>query len=420
MSEAGINEARFWGWLTHLAELTEPGRPWTRRAFSAEHAQGRRWLWEQMRSLGLDVSIDAAGNLIGRLQGTASCPGTIMIGSHSDTVAGGGRFDGIAGVITGLEIVAALKDSARPLRHSLEIVDFLAEEPNEFGLSCIGSRGMSGALDPDMLARRNAVGVSLREGLVAVGAATGSPAAAVRHDIAAFFELHIEQGPVLEQQAREVGIVTHIVGIRRIAVTFRGQAAHAGTTPLALRQDALVAAARFILDVRNEVDAAHAQLPFVIATIGEIHATPNAPNVVAGEVRLTLDLRSDETAGLETWTQRIHGLAERAGTAARAPLLEYRILSASEPTACAATLTSQLRRAAGALGLTQLDMVSGAGHDAAFIARVAPAAMVFVPSRGGLSHCAEEWTEPAALAKGIATLLGAVRRLDAAGGIPGA
>jgi len=412
LNVTGINESRFWGWLMHLAELTEPGRPWTRRAFSAEHARGRRWLSEQMRSLGLDVSIDAAGNLIGRLQGAASCPGTIMIGSHSDTVGGGGRFDGIAGVIAGLEIVAALEDGAWPPRHSLEIVDFLAEEPNEFGLSCIGSRGMAGALEPEMLERTNAAGVSLREGLIAVGA-SGAPAAAVRHDIAAFLELHIEQGPVLEQQACEVGIVTHIVGIRRIAVTFKGQAAHAGTTPLAVRQDALAAGARFLLDVRNEIDAAHAQKPFVIATVGEIHAAPNAPNVVAGEVRLTLDLRSDETAGLEAWTQRLHGLAERAGSAARAPLSEYRMLSASQPTACAAALTSQLRRAAGALGFTQLDMVSGAGHDAAFLARVAPAAMVFVPSRGGLSHCAEEWTEPAALAKGIATLLGAVRRLDA-------
>lgn len=401
-----------------LAQLTEPGRPWTRRAFSAEYARGRGWLSEQMRSLGLEVSIDAAGNLIGRLPGAASCSGTIMIGSHSDTVGGGGRFDGIAGVIAGLEIVAALEDGARPLRHSLEIVDFLAEEPNEFGLSCIGSRGMSGALEPDMLTRTNAAGVSLREGLIAVGAA-GSPAAAVRHDIAAFLELHIEQGPVLEQQAREVGIVTHIVGIRRIAVTFKGQAAHAGTTPLALRQDALLAAARFVLDVRNEVETARAQRPYVIATVGEIHAVPNAPNVVAGEVRLTLDLRSDETAQLEAWTQRIHGLAERAGSEARAPLSEYRMLSASRPTACAAALSSQLRYAAGALGFTQLDMVSGAGHDAAFVARVAPAAMLFVPSRGGLSHCAEEWTEPAALAKGIATLLGAVRRLDA-GEIKGA
>ncbi len=398
-----------------LAELTERDRPWTRRAFSPEYARGRRWLSERMRSLGLDVSVDAAGNLIGRLPGAPSFPRTIMIGSHSDTVAGGGRFDGIAGVIAGLEVAAALKDSATPLRHAVEIVDFLAEEPNEFGLSCIGSRGMSGALDLDMLARTNPGGVSLLEGLAAVGAASEPPGAAIRHDIAAFFELHIEQGPVLEQQRRDIGVVTHIVGIRRIAVTFKGQAAHAGTTPLPVRQDALVAAARFIVDVRNEVEEARLQPPFVIATVGEIYVTPNAPNVVAGEARLTLDLRSDQAAALEVWSERIRGLAERAGAAARARLSEYRLLSASQPTPCAAALTSQLRRAAGALGLTQMDMVSGAGHDAAFVAQVAPAAMVFVPSRDGLSHCAEEWTEPAALAKGIATLLGAVRRFDAAG-----
>ncbi len=402
-----------------LAKLTEPERPWTRRAFSPQHAQARRWLTAQMRALELDVSIDAAGNLIGRREGAASCQSTIMIGSHSDTVAGGGRFDGIAGVIAGLEIAAALKDTETRLRHSLEIVDFLAEEPNEFGLSCIGSRGMTGALEAEMLDRTNTQGVSLREGLLAVGAPPRALSSAIRQDIAAFFELHIEQGPVLESHARDVGIVTHIVSIRRLAVTFEGQAAHAGTTPLAQRQDALLAAACFVVDLRENVNESDAQLGFVIATIGEIHVTPNAPNVVAGEARVTVDLRSDEVSALEAWTTRIREIATLAAARARVRLLEYRVLSASQPTACAASLTRQLRYAAGALQLAQQDIVSGAGHDAAFIARIAPAAMLFVPSRGGLSHCAEEWTEPEELAKGIATLLGAVLRFDAADEDPG-
>ncbi len=408
-----INESRFWGWLMQLADLTEPGRPWTRRSFSTQHAEGRQWLATHMRALGLTVSTDACGNLIGRQEGTAPGAGTIMIGSHSDTVAGGGRFDGIAGVIAGLEVVAALNDFGTRLRCPLEIVDFLAEEPNEFGISCVGSRGMAGALDADMLARTNAVGVSLREGLRAVGADPDLLGVAVRHDIGAFFELHIEQGPVLETATREVGIVTHIVGIRRLAVTFKGQAAHAGTTPLDLRQDALVAAARFLIDLRQQIEDARRQSAFVIATVGEMYVLPNAPNVIPGEARLTVDLRSDVPAALDAWTEQIRELAERTSAGVGVHLSDYRVLSASLPTACTPALASALRQSADAHGFTHQDIVSGAGHDAAFVARVAPAAMLFVPSRGGLSHCAEEWTEPQALAKGIATLLGAVQRVDA-------
>ncbi len=410
----GIDEARFWRWLTELARLTEPERPWTRRAFSTQHAQGRQWIAVQMRALGLTVSIDASGNLIGRREGSAPGAGTIMIGSHSDTVVGGGRFDGIAGVIAGLEIAAALADLEVRLRCSLEIVDFLAEEPNEFGISCVGSRGMAGALDTDMLARTNAAGTSLRAGLRAVGADADPLAVAPRRDIRAFFELHIEQGPVLETGARDVGIVTHIVGIRRLAVTLDGQAGHAGTTPLELRQDALVAAARFLLDLRRQIEEAGRQPAFVIATVGEMHVSPNAPNVIPGEARLTVDLRSDAVTALDAWTERIRELAERTAAGCGVRLSDFRVLSSSLPTACAPPLASALRESAAKLDLSQQDIVSGAGHDAAFVARIAPAAMLFVPSRGGLSHCAEEWTEPQALAKGIAVLLGAVQRVDAA------
>jgi len=410
--EARINESRCWGWLMQLAELTDPERPWTRRAFSDRHAEGRQWLAARMREVGLTTSIDAAGNLIGRLPGSEPLPRTVMVGSHSDTVAGGGRFDGIAGVIAGLEIAATLKEGATRLRHPLEVVDFLAEEPNEFGLSCIGSRGMAGALDESMLARTNPAGVSLREGLVAVGAGTAPHDAAIRHDIAGFFELHIEQGPVLEQEQRDVGIVTHIVGIRRLAVIFEGQASHAGTTPLGLRRDALVASARFVMDLRQSLEDIRDRQPFVIATVGEIHIAPNAPNVIPGQAKLTVDLRSDNAAALGAWTDRVRALAGAAAAAANVRLSECRVLSASEPAACAPDLAIQLRAAAEELGLKQRDIVSGAGHDAAFLARVAPSAMLFVPSRGGLSHSAEEWTEPAELGKGVATLFRAVRRFD--------
>jgi N-carbamoyl-L-amino-acid hydrolase len=423
---SAVNEARCFGWLLQLGEITDPARPWTRTAFSERHGQGREFLAGRMRELGLVTSIDAAGNLIGRLEGTAPAAGTIMIGSHSDTVVGGGRFDGIAGVIAGLEIAAALNDGGVRLRHSLEIVDFLAEEPNEFGLSCVGSRGMAGALDADMLARKNRAGVTLREGIVATGADADAHAgagsrdagawigAARRSDVVAFFELHIEQGPVLEAQGLDVGVVTHIAGIRRLSLTFKGQAAHAGTTPLDLRADALVAAARFVLDLRGALESRRETQPFVIATVGEIHVAPNAPNVVPGEARVVVDLRSDASAALVTWADRIRVLGEEAVAGTKVMLAECRTLSATEPTTCAPALTAHLREAAQGLGLRQRDIVSGAGHDAAFLSQIAPAAMLFVPSRDGMSHCAQEWTDSAALAKGVAAVLRAVRAFDEA------
>ena len=401
-----------------LGEITDPARPWTRSAFSDRHLQGRQFLTGRMRELELDTRIDAAGNLIGRRAGRDPAAGTIMIGSHSDTVVGGGRFDGIAGVIAGLEIAAALRDADVRLRHSLEIVDFLAEEPNEFGLSCVGSRGMAGALDVDMLARVNRSGVSLRDAIATVRAAGPSPGAvsvgaAHRCDVAAFFELHIEQGPVLEAQGNEVGVVTHIAGIRRLALTFKGQAAHAGTTPLDLRRDALVAASAFVLELRGALESVRSGHPFVIATVGEIHVAPNAPNVVPGEVRVVVDLRSDSGEALADWTDRIRALGDQAVSGTKVRLAEFKMLSATQPTTCAPPLLSHLRTAAGELNLKQQDIVSGAGHDAAFLSHVAPAAMLFVPSRDGMSHCAEEWTESRALAKGVATVLRAVRAFDA-------
>jgi beta-ureidopropionase / N-carbamoyl-L-amino-acid hydrolase len=413
VTEVVVNGSRCWGWLMQLGNITDPARPWTRTAFSELHGQGRQFLANRMQDLGLETRIDAAGNLIGRRVGSDPAAGTIMLGSHSDTVVGGGRFDGIAGVIAGLEIAAALRDGGLRLRHALEIVDFLAEEPNEFGLSCIGSRGMAGALDADMLARTNRAGTTLQEGIRSTGAPAGG---ARRADVAAFFELHIEQGPVLEAEGREVGIVTHIAGIRRLALTFKGQAAHAGTTPLELRQDALVAASRFVLDLRQALKGARASGSFVIATVGQINIAPNAPNVVPGEAQLVVDLRSDVAETLVTWTDRIRALGEQAANGTKVRLTDCRLLSATQPTTCAPSLTAHLREAARELGLLQQDIVSGAGHDAAFLSQIAPAAMLFVPSHDGMSHCAEEWTDADALAKGVATVLRAVRAFDSSVG----
>lgn len=411
---ARIDDARAWAWLEQLSALTEPDRPWTRCAFTPWHAAGRAWLRERFQEAGLVVRVDAAGNLIGRREGRVPGAPVLMVGSHSDTVVGGGRFDGIAGVIAGLEVAAALRASGHELDHAFEVVDFLAEEPNPYGLSCVGSRGMAGALLPAMLERRDASGVPLRQRLVEAGAGEVPVEAAVRKDVKAFLELHIEQGPVLEQRDLDVGVVTTIVGIRRLALRFVGQAAHAGTTPYALRRDALVAASAFVAGLPALVQADAPAGRYLVATVGEMKVLPNAANVVPAVTELTVDLRSDDPVLLDHWAKRIADQAAAIAAEHGVALTDCLELSASAPAPCAPAVQGALRRAATALGLRQQDMVSGAGHDAAFLARVAPAGMVFVPSRHGMSHTADEWTDAQQLAKGIAALLGAVLELDGA------
>ncbi len=409
---SAINAERYWGWLMALGAVTEPGRPWTRRSFSPEFMQGRDWLRARFQDVGLATRIDAAGNLIGSLPGSDAQAGAVMIGSHSDSVPGGGRFDGMAGVIAALELAASVRDSGRPLRHRLDVVDFLAEEPSDYGVSCIGSRGMSGFLDASQLSRCNAAGESLRQAMQRVGADPDRLSEACPRDLKAFFELHIEQGAVLQAQGLDLGVVNGIVGIRRLAVRFVGQAAHAGTTPMALRQDAFVAAAALTLEVHQLAHALAAGEAYFVATVGQVQVTPNATNVVPGEALLMLDIRSNRQGLLEQFIADLQTMAQRIAISQGVHLASVEQLSNTAPTDCDAGLMAHLRAAAARLSHSAMDMTSGAGHDCAFMSYLAPSAMLFVPSRDGKSHCPEEWTEPAQLAAGVATLYEAVRLFD--------
>ena len=244
-----VDQNRLWSRLEALSRLTDPERPWTRRSFTPRFLEGRAWLMEQFRAAGLDTSVDAGGNLVGRLQGTEQGLKPILIGSHSDTVPSGGRYDGILGVLTALEVAQGFVESGRRPRHTLEVVDFLAEEPSEFqGLSCIGSRAISGALTEDHLALHRDDGMSLREAIAYVGGDPAKLEDSVREagSIAAYLEVHIEQGRVLESQSVPIGIVTDIVGIRREKIVVTGRADHSGATPMPLRRDAAVGAAKLI------------------------------------------------------------------------------------------------------------------------------------------------------------------------------
>lgn len=408
-----LDADRLWADVMALADITDPARPYTRRSFTPLFLEGRAWLARRFAEAGLTTRIDTAGNLIGRLEGTNPALGVIAVGSHSDTVPSGGRFDGIAGVATGLEIVRALRQSGTRLNHTVEIIDFLAEEPSEYGLSCVGSRGMTGSLDSKMLDLTEPSGETLREGLRRVGGDPDRLAEAKREDIRAFLELHIEQGIVLESRSLDVGIVTSIVGIRRIEVVFQGEADHAGTTPINLRHDALVAAANTVAVVRRLAEQLSGETEdYFVATVGILTVEPSASNIVPGRCRLVVDARTTNPVLTKRFVESLDRESAAFAAAAQVSRTAFETLSDGPPVACDANLRAALRQGAQDLGLSEIDLPSGAGHDAAFMSRISRSAMVFVPCRKGKSHAPEEWADRDAIAAGAAVIFQAVRALD--------
>lgn len=408
-----IDETGLWDDLMALAARTEPDRPWTRRAFSPMFLEGRAFVAARMREAGLAVRIDPAGNLIGRREGRRADARAIVIGSHSDTVPDGGRFDGTAGVMAGIAVARSLARDGRELDHAVEIIDCLAEEVSIFGLSCIGSRAVAGALSEEQLNRQEPAGERLAAAIERMGGSIDHLGEARRTDIAAYLELHIEQGPVLADQRRDIGIVTAIAGITRIEITVEGRADHAGTTPMTLRQDALAGGAAVVTaiakDARRRAAAGHGHF---VATVGEFRIEPNAANVVPSRVTMLVDARAEERGFLEGFVTELPPLLQRAlgGTGTR--LADFRVISDALPALSDPMLLDVLEGASDTLGLDAMRMASGAGHDMAWFSRIAPAAMIFIPSKDGRSHTPEEWSEPGEIAAGAAVLHEALLRLD--------
>ena len=328
-----VDAARIAEDIDALARLTEPGRPWTRRAFSPLFLEGREYIKARMRAAGLETRVDAAGNLIGRRSGRGTARGVIMLGSHSDTVPDGGRFDGVAGVVAALEVARSLEERGVDLTHDLEIVDFLAEEVSPFGVSCIGSRGMTGQM-PELWLTRRDDSRALADALASVG---GDPAAVLkesRPDIAAFLELHIEQGPVLEREGRDIGLVTGIAGITRFEIVIDGRPDHAGTTPMNVRSDALVAASDLVLKVRDEALRLSGGPRHFAATVGEFSMTPNAANVVPGHVRMLIDARSELKPEMEAFAAWLEQAAREVARQHDVTIPAPARVSDGQPVAC--------------------------------------------------------------------------------------
>ena len=362
-----------------------------------------------MESAGLETRRDASGTLVGSRAGAHERP-ALVTGSHIDTVDGGGRFDGALGVLAAVELARVLAEAGHVLGHPLEIVDFTAEEPNPYGSSCVGSRAWAGTLDARLLELTDDAGETLATAIARAGADAERIADARRESgsIAAYVELHIEQGALLEQAALDVGVVSGIVGIRRLKVTATGQAAHAGTTPIDSRRDALATAAEIVLAVEAEARATEREL---IGTVGRLVAEPNAPNIVPSYVELSFELRSLDDSQLDDGLTRIQE-AGQAAAGERGVAVTFEPLSQLAPAPSDPRIISALEDGARAAGAQARTMPSWGGHDASQIATIAPVGMLFAPSRDGLSHHAEEWTSPEQCERACRSLLAGLVTLD--------
>jgi hydantoinase/carbamoylase family amidase len=363
-----------------------------------------------MREAGLQTRIDAVGNVIGVLPGASPSAPAIVTGSHTDTVPGGGRFDGIVGVLGAIEMVELFRENGIRLSHELRVVDFANEEGNPQGVKLVGSRAIAGELTAADLAATDAEGVSLGDLLTGAGFAP-ERADDCRWDageVAAFLELHIEQGPVLEQQGASVGVVTRICGISNFVVDVVGQRDHGGTTPMNVRRDAMCSAAGTILAVER-LAAAGADS---VGTVGQLTTSPELTNVVSERARLTAEFRSP-------YAERLAELREQLEAEAARNDAQWNTESTvswgqlDPPTAMDEVVSEHLLGAARATGHEAVRIYSGAAHDTAQMARLAPTGMIFIPSAGGRSHCPEEWTDLPHITDGVAVLARAVLSLDA-------
>lgn len=394
----------------HILELAEFGKNekggLDRVAYSEADIQGRKYLISLMKKAGLDIRVDEAGNIIGRREGQNPEFPPIMFGSHSDTVPSGGKYDGALGVLGAIECAQVLDETGIMTRHPLEVVVFTDEEG---GL--VGSRAMTGTLTPDALDVVSHSGKTVREGIDALGGDPENLSKALRKEgeVRAFLEIHIEQGRILETKGIDIGVVEGIVGINWWDVTIEGFANHAGTTPMDMRQDAMLAAAQVVIAVNHVVTGVPGAQ---VGTVGRIHAEPGAPNVIPGRVVMSLELRDLSSEKIQSLFKKIQKetlrIAKETGT--KISFSGIDAMAVPEPTD--PDIRTHIAESAKGLGLTTLFMPSGAGHDAQDMAKIAPTGMIFIPSIGGISHSPKEFSRTEDMVNGVNVLLQTILRID--------
>lgn len=393
----------------HLTELSAFGRnPYggvSRVAYSEFDRQGRAWAMGIMREAGLAVQVDAAGNIFGRRAGSRPALKPIVFGSHIDSVPDGGNYDGDVGSVSAIEVARTLNQGNVVTKHPLEIVIFQNEEGGT-----VGSRALVGEVTPADLAIKSNSGRTLGEGIAFLGGdlATLPTVRRAPGDIAAYVELHIEQGGNLDREKLDIGVVEGIVGIGQWEVTAEGFANHAGTTAMADRRDSLLATARYIDMVNRVVTGTPGRQ---VGTVGRVQAFPGAPNVIPGKVVFTLEIRDLDAAKVDALSAKVRAEGEAIGKASGVTF-SYAPLHHSTPAVCDPRVMQTIDSAARGMSMTTRSLPSGAGHDAQHMSRLGPTGMIFVPSVGGISHAPKEFTKPADVVNGANVLLQAVLALD--------
>ena len=399
-----INGARLWDSLMQMAKIgaTEKGGV-CRLALTDLDRAGRDLIVSWAKEAGCSVSVDQMGNVFMRREGRQAALAPVMTGSHADSQPTGGRFDGIYGVLGGLEVIRTLNDLGIQTEHPVEVVIWTNEEGSRFAPAMVASGVFAGVFTLDYgLSRKDVDGKTIGDELRRIGYAGERPCGG--RPIHAAFELHIEQGPILEAEELTIGVVTDAQGQRWYEITLTGQEAHAGPTPMPRRRDALLGAAR-VVDLVNRIGLAHA--PLACATVGMLQVHPNSRNVIPGRVFFTVDFRHPDDAVLERMDAEL-----REGVASVATQLkletELEQIFYYAPIAFDADCVKSVRAAAARFGYSHRDIVSGAGHDACYLAHVAPTSMVFVPCVGGISHNEIEDATPAWIEAGANVLLHAM------------
>lgn len=403
-----VNAARLWSTIMETARIGgTPKGGICRLTLTDYDCEVRDWFAAACRDAGCTVAVDDLGNMFARRPGRDNSLPPIGIGSHLDTQPTGGKFDGVLGVLAALEVVRTLNDAGIETNAPIEIVNWTNEEGSRFAPAMLCSGVFGGAFTKEYAySREDRTGKTFGEELERIGYKGAEPCGARK--LSAFFELHIEQGPILEDEGKEIGIVTGVQAIRWFEATVTGEESHAGSTPMGSRKDALLAAARMI-EAGNAIALKH---PPAVLTVGLIESHPNSRNVIPGSVFFTVDLRHPEAAMLDTIEAELS--RELPAIAARSKVgLEFTRTWDSAPVRFDAGCIAAVRDSAASLGLSAREIVSGPGHDSVYVSRVAPASMIFVPCERGISHNEAERIEPGQATAGANVLLHAALRADA-------
>ena len=403
MPRYSINEPRLNQTLHDLGRLGESPDGMDRVAYSPEDIAGREFTLKLMQEAGLETRIDTAGNIIGRRAGSDGSLPAIAMGSHTDTVPKGGKYDGALGVMAAIEVVHTLEEQGHRTRHPVEVIDFTNEEGTRFHRWLVGSRSMAGLLEQEDLDAVDDDGQGLGPCLADIGGDISRIGEAVRGpgELAAYFALHTEQGPNLYRSGTPIGVVTGITGRAVFEVEIEGKANHAGTTPMSMRRDALVSASKLVLAIQK---MAAEQEICRVSTVGSIKAIPNAVNVIPGSASIGLEFRDTDMEALAAAEQELRRITNQAAVNDEVDIevQRHRFTTAVPITPEMQALVSE---AAENCGMAWEPLPSGAGHDAQAIASIAPVAMIFVPSVDGISHSSEEYSTPEDCANGAQVLL---------------